>query len=77
MSVESEEVGLPDNAVIEEVRRARQKLWQQAGESIPGLLRLVNERREALGRGADPAQARRISKTRKRRRTPARGKVRR
>lgn len=33
-----------DDPVVREVREARQKLWQEAGGTIEGLLRLLDER---------------------------------
>ena len=33
-----------DDPVVREVRQARQKLWQEAGGTIEGLLRLLDER---------------------------------
>ena len=33
-----------DDPVVREVRRARQKLWQEGGGTIEGLLRLLDER---------------------------------
>ena len=33
-----------DDPVVREVRQARQKLWREAGGTIEGLLRLLDER---------------------------------
>lgn len=35
---------LPQDPVVREVRQARQKLWKQAGGTMEGLLRLLDER---------------------------------
>ena len=37
-------VSVIDDPVVREVRQARQKLWEEAGGTVEGLLRLLDER---------------------------------
>jgi hypothetical protein len=40
-----------DDPVVREVRRAREELWREAGGTIEGLLRLLDEREPRTRRG--------------------------
>ena len=41
----------PDDPVVREVREARAKLWEEAGGTIAGLMRLAKERASQLQKG--------------------------
>jgi len=54
-------VRLPDDPVVREVRRIREQVWQEAGGTIEGLLRLLDRevpRRPKRRRRKRPAAGR-------------------
>ena len=47
---------LPEDPVVEEVRSVRQALWQEAGGTVEGLIRIIEQKakqRRKPGRSAD------------------------